>query len=197
MMQKMKTKKAQITLFIIVGLVILFIIGAFFYLRTRTTETATDTNIITDDVPPWASPVQEMVSDCVQELAIDAFKKIGEHGGFINFTDTYLPPYSFNMQPQTPTESDVVPLSPDGANPIAYWFYMPTSNDCTNCVVSSLMPSLEFIESEVNLYVNRELPICLNNFEAVKHLGFEVTTKDVSTNTSINIRDVSISVEYP
>ncbi len=193
-----KGKKAQVTLFIIVGIIILFSVISFIYLRNRTVKEDLEVGVEeASEIPSWAKEVESFIEACIRDTAIKAFKQIGEHGGYIDFEDYTLSESYFNIDIDNPTESDAVSLSTKTKAPTAYWLYMATPNNCEDCIVTSLDPSLPFIEQQVNRYINRELPSCINNFSVFRSMGFRFETGDISTTTKINLNNVDITVERP
>jgi len=193
---KRRGKKAQVTVFIIVGIIILLIVGSFFYLRSRTIEAQTESEDYTNNVPNWAMPIQSFVHNCIKDVGIMAFTKLGEHGGYIDFNDYSVVQKNFNINKDEPTDSDVVYLSGEDI-PVAYWFYLQTNNLCTSCSVSSLIPNQTYIEEQVNRYMEREILNCLSGLETFSKQGINVVLGDtISTDTSINLNDVSFDVSY-
>jgi len=192
----LNNKKSQITIFIIAGIVILFTIMAFFFLRVRIIESETGNEAQIGDVPNWALPVKEFIDICLEDVTIDAFKKLGEHGGYIDMQDVYLSEKSFRIS-DDPVESDAVMLSRDVFSPIPYWWYMETQNTCYDCNMNSLAPRLTEIEGQVNRYINRELPKCLNDFSVFEGKDIQVVYGSTNATTSVNVDDVSVSIKLP
>lgn len=193
-----KGKKAQITLFIIIGIIILFSVITLFYIRSRAVKEDLEVGVEEAlEIPSWAKEVESFVETCIRDTAIKAFKKIGEHGGYIDFEDYYLSESYFNIDLDDPTESDAVSFSTKTKTPTAYWWYMATPNNCEDCIVTSIDPSLPFIEQQVNRYINRELPLCINNFSVFRSMGFQFETGNIITTTKINLNNVDITVERP
>ncbi|MBU1946850.1 MAG: hypothetical protein KKC54_07845 [Nanoarchaeota archaeon] len=193
----MKKTKGQVTMFIIIGILLLLGVMSIVYIANRTRISQTDVEASTGNLPPFAQPVNQFVEDCIQKVSINAFEKIGEHGGYIDFDDYDIVQDTFNINTQEPTESDAVSLSPGTNSPIAYWWYMSTPNNCNDCLVDSLVPELDYIEHQINRYVNRELLVCLTNFSSFKAQNLEFATGKVNTTTTINSNDVDISINYP
>lgn len=190
-------KKAQITVFIILGILLLLGLMALIYLRSTTEKAKTDVEISEAiQLPTWTGEVRSVVEDCITRISIDAFKRIGWHGGYIDPDDFSLTGMIYNTA-DNPVEADTVSLSTGVSSPIAYWWYMKSPNDCQVCEVSSNDPSMEFIEKQVNRYVNQELAKCLDNFTALKKMGYTVTQAEPDTNTTINLEDITISVKIP
>ena len=83
-------KRGQVTLFIIIGMLILILtsIGFFWinYLRTI------DRRVITDEI----KPVTNYVDLCVEATARDAVERLGLQGGYIDIPDSILNnPYAY------------------------------------------------------------------------------------------------------
>lgn len=193
-----KGKKGQITIFIIIGIIILLSVITIIYIRSRVVKEELEVGVEeATEVPDWAREVRPFVEKCIQDIAIKAFKKIGEHGGYIDFEDFYLSGSFFNINPGNPTESDAVSFSTKSKAPVAYWWYMTTPNECNDCTVSSIDPSLEFIEQQVNQYMNRELPPCLNDFKVFREMGFQFEAGNPDTDTTINLNTVDVTVNRP
>src|SRR3989338_8215069 len=78
----MLRKKGQLTIFIILG-ILLLIIGAFFiYTRLSSSEREIQTETsISQETALDALPVQRYIEDCLDTIAKAAVKKIGLQGG--------------------------------------------------------------------------------------------------------------------
>jgi len=189
-------KNGQITLFIIIGLIILFSAFFVFYLRDIAIDNTIESRPIVSDVPEWVKPVNEFVLDCMAKVSIKGFKSMGEHGGFIDMQNPQLihSQFSFN---DNPIESDAVMLSSDTFSPVPYWWYLKSPTDCINCTMSYLIPSIPVIGAQMDRLLELELETCLNNFESFKNEKFEIETGTVVSKTSINLHDVDIHVTYP
>ncbi len=194
---KRRGRKGQITIFIILGFIMLISVITVIYIRGQAVKKEAEVEAVLEEVPDWVKPVQRYVHSCMEEVAIKAFKKIGEHGGYIDFDDYEIVGRNFNINLQDPTDSDAVSLSTQHSSPVAYWWYMSTPNLCDNCFVDSLMPTLEDVEQQVNRYINKELLICLDNFSTFRKQNFVFETGNINTTASVNINDVSVNVNYP
>ncbi|MEA2036213.1 MAG: hypothetical protein U9O94_01795 [Nanoarchaeota archaeon] len=195
---KKRGRKGQITLFIILGIIILVSVSLFIYLKGDIIDKETEVERIIEEVPDWARPVQMYVEDCIEDVAISAFKKMGQHGGYIDFDDYEIVGRYFDINLHVPTLSDAVSRSPSDLSPIAYWWYMSTKpNNCNECFVDSLRPTVEYMEKQAERYVNRELLLCLDNFKSFRaqNMGFE--TGSPNTTINVNLNDVTILVDYP
>ena len=189
-------KKAQITVFIIMGFLILLAGIAIFYFTRESVKSDLSSEVEkAQDLPLWAAEVKPYVDKCIQDLSIKAFNKIGEHGGYIDLNDSYLTPSVLSLNPSDPTEADAVAISDKPASSIAYWWYMQTQNTCDDCIVSSNDPPIDMIEWQVARYVDRQLPDCLQNFTVLN--GISVKRGSINSTVTINEKDVDVQVLMP
>ncbi len=189
--------KGQITIFIIAGILILLLASLVFYIRWRYTQTTAEIGLEQENIPDWSEPVKIYVEDCIEETSIKAFKMLGQHGGYIDFYDYDSVRRLFRINPEEPTESDAVALSPGSEAQIAYWFYMHSPNSCQKCTMTSLMPSLAYIEQQLNRYMERELLECLDGFRGLKEQNLDISEGEIDVSAHINSEDVSFLVDYP
>lgn len=169
-------KRGQITIFIIIGLVILFIIGTAIYLFNRQTARPFEAvRPIITQVSSEAQPLRDLVESCIQRLATDGLRKIGDSGGYVD--QKYL-----TYNPLSPTEAEAVQMSPGAGPLVAYWWYLKSNNRCTppDCVFDSKRPGLYrgegalSIEAQLDGYVTNNLRSCLGNFEDYQKRGCTV-----------------------
>jgi hypothetical protein len=155
-------KKAQITLFVIIGLVLLILVIIILLIsRYRKTGPGTEPGsqpILT------ISPVENYVKQCLYLVGKDGVQKLGAHGGYI-----YPERFGIISNAAMPTESTGVSIFPD-SEVVPYWFYMKSPNKClTNCIVTSEQPPLTkdkgaiSVESQLADYIEEHIGFCLNN----------------------------------
>lgn len=195
----LKTKKTQVTIFIILGLVLLLMVSILIY-SIAIQRKVIEREPVVEEIPLWAESIKLYVEECIKEKTVEALKKIGEHGGYIDMNDEDLSGRSFDIDVTKPTESDGVSLSTAVNEPIAYWWYLSSPNNCVDCYVSSLAPSIEGIENQINRFINKELDKCLGDFAEFKEQGYEFDKGEINTNTIIsNVSDggVNVFVDYP
>ena len=202
----MLKKRGQISVFIIIGIIILLLGGLTFYLKARANKIERVEPIV-EKIPTQLYPVKLFVEQCIDKTATDAIILIGESGGY-----TDISKFGITHTPD-PTTSQAVEFSPESSMNVAYWWYLKSSNDCSgNCEFSSEMPDLKSeykkgeerspmdssIEAQIDRYVNENLNECLNDFRDLKDHGFEVIELGkITTTTTIRQNDVLVSVDYP
>lgn len=111
-MKSFFNKKAQITIFVLLGLIL--IIGVFFFLRINTTEDDPEEDFLTQmRTGPILTNIERFSSRCVEEIIDESIKEVLIQGGRFNFTNIpheeigrYKIPYYENNQ-EIPTEQDL------------------------------------------------------------------------------------------
>jgi len=196
-------KKAQVTVFMIIGLIILITAGLFFYTSTRQAkeEIAPGVFVAIQNIPVELDPVSNYITQCLDDVSTRALILAGEHGGYIDLDDPELTIENFKIT-NNPTESDAVVFAQNSNLKIPYWWYLESNNQCTGtCVYASKRPELKqdpgSIEVQLNKFIAKELPNCLNNFDSLKQQGFEIDEKSpVEIDTKIAEDDVVFILNY-
>jgi len=197
-------KKAQITVFMIVGIILLFSSALLFYIRGQVVQgIGTEFVPSVQEVPLEAQPIKVFTEDCMARIAKEGLKKIGQHGGYVEPTNVDFSGSAFLIGME-PTESDGVTLLNE-KNIIPYWWYLKTPNTCSgNCRFDTLKPMMRkaesdnSIEMQLDRYVNRELNKCLKNYDDFKVQGFSFKILgNISTDAKITEKEVLVIVDYP
>ncbi len=172
-----KNKHAQVMLFVIFGIVVLAIAGVVIYLVSQpSSPNITPSVPQLEDVPVEFKPVSDYVEFCVKLVAEDGIRKMALQGGYIDPLNEDYSGSSFIYDPASPTESDIIPLSPySDETKLPYWFYLEGKNDCVGCSLSSLAPSIELMESQLSKYVSENIDYCINGFAELETSGYTVT----------------------
>jgi hypothetical protein len=200
---KKMNKKAQVTVFMIIGAIILAVGGVFLYSQSQAAEKSVPSVYIKGEkIPTEFDAIREYVDSCIYKVSVDGLKLAGEHGGYISMDDNEINKESFKITPEA-TESDAVIFSPGSDLVIPYWWYLKSENDCVGkCMYSSKRPDLRqsenSIEKQLERYVKRNLKTCLDDFKEFKEQSFiveELGTLDVDV--VIADRDVAVLVDYP
>lgn len=165
-------KQAQISIFLIVGILVVLAVSLFVYFYARD-QTPQITQQIIQEAPTELRPVQDYVEQCIADITQIGLQKLGEHGGYID-------PAQFGIYGASQaTESNGVDLF-SGANfVVPYWHHLASQNDCQNpCIFSSEEPPLTIgdksIQSQLNAYVNTHLTDCTKQFAPLNEQGILV-----------------------
>jgi hypothetical protein len=187
-------RKGQVTIFIIIGVLVLLISATFFYVRYTRVREAIPVIPVLEDIPEQAQPVSIYVQTCLSFLAEEGLRKLGTQGGYIDLEEAGITTSSLN-----PTEADGIQFSPDSDLKIPYWWYMDSPNDCKGCTFSGeLVPDEESIESQIDEYIIDNIDMCLQDFEPFKEQGYDINIEgSPKPFTVIGETDVSVFLEYP
>jgi len=100
------TRKSQLTFFILIGFIILFVMGFLFYINKQVTgyKTKKETQL-SQDATFDIIPIKSYVDTCLKKTADDGMKLLGEQGGFI-----YEAQGGIKNQPQLIQGTDFVGL---------------------------------------------------------------------------------------
>ena len=167
-------KKGQVTIFIIVGIVILFTFaGVMFVTQKATGETLTaEGEPLITSVPSVFVPLQTYTENCLEQVGKQGLILLGQQGGYI------YPDLVGQYSADDPSEADGLLL---GGVKVPYWHYNVQGNKENKIVFSSLQPKLTAaedgsmsIEVQLSRYVEENLPGCLVNYDSFKTQGFRV-----------------------
>ena len=164
----MHKKRGQVTVFIIIGIIMLFAVGVFFYIRNMIPEKPVF-------VPEKTTAVHEYVQTCMKDIGIEAVNILGMQSGYTEIPERIaLNPYSY------------IALDKERVFKLPYWYYKGENR----------MPTLNDMEEQVNNYMNERLLVCLDNFSVFEKQYNIKTTSDIKTETDIGSENVIIKVFY-
>ncbi|MBW2972362.1 hypothetical protein KY359_04975 [Candidatus Woesearchaeota archaeon] len=198
MVRQFTGKKAQITVFMIIGIVIVIAAIIYFSVFFRRGElTAEEEPAV--EVPLEVKPIQDFVENCVQKVGTEALKLAGQHGGYIYPLETQLDGRSFSIDPDDPSSSDGVSFTGNPESAVIYWWYLKSPNNCRRCrITSENIPKIEMVELQVDRYVEDNLPACIDGFRQFESEGFNVTELGSPVaKTTVTEKDVVISLTFP
>ncbi|MEM4637925.1 MAG: hypothetical protein QXK76_02800 [Candidatus Woesearchaeota archaeon] len=189
-------KKGQVTIFVILGIMVLLIVGFFVFMNFQQKKSVVEFERTT--VSEQFKPIQLFVEDCINNVATEAIENLGKHGGYIDPMDYYLSGRVFYFDVDNPTESDLMFINKDPEKAIAYWLYSYDITGCDNCLIMSQMPYLDEVERQISIYVSENIDYCLNDMNDFIDQGYNITVPDLMrVNTIIRDDDVIIRAKYP
>jgi len=183
-------KKGQITLFIIIGIIILITLGLLFYFTSIKEKSLEEERMTTPMQLREGEPVSDLVTSCLKQTAINGLKLIGDQGG-------YTKP-EFQINQIYSTEGNAVSLGENGIK-IPKWWYMQSPDKCKqDCDFDSKKPLLYSsskinIEEQLEEYIEENIAVCLGDFNILTTQGFEIEKKG-NPNADIKIRDADVQV---
>lgn len=196
-------KKAQATIFAIIGVLVLIGGSLIAYYQTQTAkQMIPEVYLKGEKIPIEFAPIKNYVDDCAYRISVDGLELAGQHGGYISMVDPAISTTSFKIIPEA-TEGDAVIFSPGSNLAIPYWWYLQSANDCSGeCKYGSKRPDLRnsenSIEKQLERYVKENLKTCINNFEDFTEQGFKVEEAgDIKVKVVIAEKDIAVLVDYP
>ena len=180
---------AQITLFIIIGLLIILAVGITFYVA-RTVEFQRETTVPqAEQISTEFEPVRQYIQACLRQTGIRGLQVVGQQGGY-----AYPEERGIIALEQVPTEGAAVRFSRD----VPYWSYLESRNDCSSeCNTGSKRPTIRDIQDELDRYINREIAGCFD-FTELEQQGFSISIAgEPESRTIIGETDITFSVQLP
>ncbi len=194
-------QKAQITLIIIIGIVLLFVFAGVLFIINKTTSDKFEKQkeVIISKVPQEFNPIKAFTEDCLQSVAEKGLILLGQQGGYI------YPDLAGEFKKEAPTESAGIAFEPAK---IPYWWYVSSKNPEPKITYSSLQPGLKkpiqkaeeemTIEKQLARYVQEKLnEECLKDYASFKEAGFTVKAGKMETAVSVNPGGVGVYLDYP
>ena len=162
-------KKAQVTVFIILGIVLVALLILFLYFKsTFYIGAATPENIRKE-----LFPIKEHIEDCLSDIASKYIILIGQQGGYI--------------------------ITPEGtyrlynSSHISYLCYnMEDKDTCMN-----RMLTIDNMETSLSKAIKDELSTQCIQLEKFKKIGYELSARDMKVTTEIGRASVLVSLNYP
>lgn len=166
------TKKAQITFFIVIGLVLLIGASIVIYLASQKEEARVEEILY----PPDILPVINFITECTRQAGVEALQILGQQGGYIA-----IPALIAN------DAGKYLALDAEGIRKVPFWFFEG----------KTVIPSLNFMENQIEDFVQAKLGMCFNGFRDFKQ-QFDITPLgDLKVKTKIAEANVIIELTYP
>jgi hypothetical protein len=178
-------KRGQVTVFIIVGIIILAVFGFLFMLSTGSLKSGFDREFQKAVVPEQLAPVKVYIDDCLESKARVAIDTLSSRGGYLDIPEDILPrsinnPFSNSLE--------VVP-----GMETAYWFY-----ESANGIQKEQIPTKEDMEFAIANYLDYNFADCYYELGYYQNQGFEIEIPDyVSSSVSILDKHVEVIVDAP
>jgi len=167
-------KRGQVTIFVILGILIVMILALVFYLYGNKLKIETNKQPTFD--ASQVEPLKNYIEDCINIKGQDALNLVGKQGGLIN------PVQYQNWNCKAPNDCDHV----------SYLCYTTEYAACYN-----KRPFLaQTTEEEINSYLTKELPQCIN-LQKIRDVGFNIQTGTLKVSTSIGDQATIINLDYP
>jgi hypothetical protein len=166
--KKRNNVKAQVTIFIILAIAIVAVIGLIYVFRA---------NLFKTQIPQEFEPVYSYYISCIQDETQNGAKILGETGGYIE-------------NPEFSAGSVFMPFSSQlnflGTG-VPYWYYISG-----NGVVKEQVPTKEKMQEQLNNYLRESLARC--DFSGFREKGFEISFGDADVVSVINDNSIGVNV---
>jgi len=174
-------KRGQITIFIIIGIILLFsFAGVMYFTQSITKDSLTaEATPVREEVPQAFKQIQSYTENCLHQVAKRGLLILGEQGGYI-YPDI-VGEYSIS----DPTDSDGINLEP---TKVPFWHYNINPNENNEVKYSTLKPKLKYeddpemsVEAQLARFVKEQIDDCLDNYTSFKNQGYEIDFLEEST----------------
>jgi len=163
-------KRGQITVFVILGILIIAVLGLIFYLYNL--RAVPEVEKISEFDFSRTEVLKNYIEGCIEKSGDEALALVGKQGGEIN-PGFYLSYYG---------------------NKVSYICYTTEYASCYN----KKPFLLNYVQNEIDTYVTRKITSCINDLDnVVKNKGYTMQKGNLDIKTIINPYSTSINVNYP
>lgn len=166
---KIISKKAQVTIFIIIAVGVIAIVIAFFALRG---------GIVSEEIPASIEPIYSSFLSCIGEEAKIGIDVLGTQAGYI-----YLPDFE--------PGSRYMPFSSQldvAGSAVPYWYYVSGNN-----IQKEQVPSKQEMEKELANFIESRIRTC--DFDSYYDSGFQISLGEPNIQAQINSNSINVNVE--
>ena len=168
----MMNKRGQVTVFVIVGIVIVVTIALIFYFLGDNIKRQTDTEVVLEEAS--LEPMIQLVESCVRDEVVKGVELVGLQGGYFD------PPK----------------YSQEGDYQISYDCHKDEGG-----VYINRLPTLAKIAQEIEEYISASDSVelieeCIDNFDDYKNQGYKIDDGVLNIDISI-AQSILVDVNYP
>ena len=177
-------KRGQVTIYIILGIVILVVFGLIFFLRNEIVKNDFQSQLARVKVPEQIQPIKNYVDECLEETVMSGARNIALRGGYLDVPFEGVPrsvlnPFSNSLEV--------------GNGEVAYWYYKSANN-----LDKTQVPTVESMEEDLEEYINENFDFCLKGLDNYWEEGFEISyEEDVSSEVNIEESHIEVKVFAP
>lgn len=172
-------RKAQVTVFIIMGVLALLFVGVLLYVVSQ--------SFVLPVVEGGPAGLVAYVEDCLLVAGKEAVRNVGLQGGLAD-------PVGFGLQSSNkPAEGDVLVF---GDRVVPYWWYMESENTCKHCVLRSVVPSDEVVAGQISGLVEAGVVSCVNGFVPFVEQGYHISAGEVVADVVFSEEDVGVDLRW-
>ncbi len=174
-------KRGQVTIFIVLGIVILVVFGLLFFLKGKVVESSFEDEMNALAVPAQLEPVKEYLDVCLRDVTRDGIRLMGEQGGYIEIPEDNDFSYGGEL-------SNSLKLGPSGE--VAFWYY-----ETSNGIDVERIPTLDEMENQLEEYINEHFKDCFYFLSSFEKEGFEFEYPESAVSeVDIGLHDIKVKV---
>jgi len=166
--QLVRSKRSQVAIFVIIAIVIIGGLVAYFVLKDRAFQ---------PEIPASLEPVYDYYISCLENDIKSGSQIMASQGGYLELPD-FEPGSTYS-----PFSSQLDFLG----SPVQYWYYISA-----NGVVKERIPSINNMQQELDSYVEEEVGNC--DFEGFRERGYSVDIQEAEVDTEIKENEISAVV---
>ena len=174
-------KRGQVTLFIIVGIVIILLVVLAVSFRSELSDFFSDLTGSETIVAEQLQPIQNYLDTCLEDVSLEAIELLAAQGGYIHIPKDKYPISVRNIF------SNYLELLP-GVN-VVYWFYEDGVGNQLNQV-----PTIQGMEQELENYIVDKFQECVEGTNTYKELGYEIEISD-NARAEVDIARENVQVQ--
>ena len=160
-------KRGQVTIFIIVGIMLLVVVSLLTFINSYSPK---PTIIVPDNV----ADVHLFVTECLKQSAEEGINILGSQGGYITI-------------PTQIANNREARLSLYPGFVIPYWYYPGHSK----------IPTEDDIKNQISDYVKTNIKECINNFTSFKNRYNIIEIGNITVSVTLATKDVTVDMNYP
>ncbi|NQV91100.1 hypothetical protein HQ489_01365 [Candidatus Woesearchaeota archaeon] len=165
---KTNSKKGQVTIFIIIGILIVLAVALVIAVQMEIFKFGTD-----EIAPPEEGKVSDFISTCIKNVGEDAIQKIGLQGGYVAVPDYIANDAFLNLR----TSPFLV---------IPYWAVGSSTN----------IPTLENLKFRIDQHLEQNLKSCVFNSQAFQETYDLIEKSDITSDTEIANSKVIFNIQW-
>ena len=154
------THMGQVTIYAILGILIIFAVVGVFILKDYVLKSEFERESERFKIAKDFIPIYNSYKDCVGEITKDGIEILASQGGYID-----IPKYEYAVNPLIPF-SNKLDMFKDGNLEVAYWFYETGTG-----IQTEKIPSINEMQESLGNYINKNLYLCTLNFTGYQGYG--------------------------
>ena len=189
------SSKGQVTVFIIIGIIVLFAFAAILYFTkvSSVERLRAEQEPVITEAPQAFKPLQAYTENCLSQIGRQGLLILGQQGGYI------YPDVVGKYSSTNPTEAEGISLEP---TKVPYWHFNSEPNSGKKVLFSSLQPKLYAkddpemsMEAQLSRYVKEKLDDCLDAYKPFQEQGFSITMPEYTIDVEGRQMDVHVGDE--